>query len=633
MPCWGVWGVWGVRMRVAARAQEFGAPVWRRFLQRERTFAPALPRTRALSIALPIAAAFLIACALTGYAVTRQYDERLQRERSAALHFALGELHELFGDFDRLDEAKLAILQARTGLDGLRIDATAPAEPGRETQSVLDGGGRIVGWLSWAPDRAFIVRMDRLWKIAAGLGLALLLGALVAARRLSRLRALLTRSFARVHKSAERDALTGLPNRSAMLRRLDQSLARADSGAVAFALVDLDNFRDIGDLFGQSGADAVLKNVAERLKTALPADAILGRFEVDEFAVIASSGAARDAGTLADILRAAMSPPILMDQTRRVTAGIGVAQAPEHGNHAQEVARRAGLALRAAKRDGSGMTRRFEPQIEVENSERRFLLRELESAIAEGAFDVRYQPIVTAADAAIVGVEVLLRWTHPSRGIIAPSLFIPLAEQCGLMLELGEFVLRRALADAARWPQLSIAVNLSPMQIRDRNLVDRFRAIMAESGVAASRIMLEVTEGVLIDDPVEALSRLEALRALGVSLALDDFGTGYSSLSYLQKFPFQKLKIDRAFVVSLGAKGNAGEIIQSIVTLGHALGMKVLAEGVETEAQRVLLRLAGCDEMQGYLFARPGPAATIDQMLAAPVPVRPGRRRTQAAAP
>ena len=282
----------------------------------------------------------------------------------------------------------------------------------------------------------------------------------------------------------------------------------------------------------------------------------------------------------------------------------------------EELMRRASLALRAAKREGRGRTRRFEPQIEAEYAERRNLLRELETAISLQAFDVHYQPVVAASGGAIVGVEALLRWTHPTRGAIAPSVFIPLAEQSGLMSQLGEIVLRRALSDGARWKGLSVAVNLSPLQIRDPWLVDLVGAIMAETGIAPSRVVLEVTEGILIDNPQDAQTRLQALRALGVSIALDDFGTGYSSLSYLQKFPFDQLKIDRAFVASLGASGNTGAIIQSIVTLGHALGMKVLAEGVESDEQRVLLRLAGCDEMQGYLFARPGPAAEIDKALA-----------------
>jgi EAL domain-containing protein (putative c-di-GMP-specific phosphodiesterase class I) len=214
---------------------------------------------------------------------------------------------------------------------------------------------------------------------------------------------------------------------------------------------------------------------------------------------------------------------------------------------------------------------------------------------------------------------------HASRGVIAPSEFIPIAEQNGLMGALGAFALRRALHDAARWPDLFVAVNVSPLQIRDPQFGALVRAAVGESKIAPSRLVLEVTEGVVIDDPDQALRRLDDLRALGIGLALDDFGTGYSSLGYLQKFPFQRLKIDRAFVASLGTVGNAGAIIQSIVTLGHALGMSVLAEGIETDEQRVLSRLAGCDELQGFLFAPPSPASLIDAMVARPTGSRPWR--------
>ncbi|MGD0026550.1 MAG: bifunctional diguanylate cyclase/phosphodiesterase, partial [Xanthobacteraceae bacterium] len=389
---------------------------------------------------------------------------------------------------------------------------------------------------------------------------------------------------------------------------------------------------EVNDTLGRAGGDAVLVSIAERLQAGLPAGALLGRFEDDEFAVIASGDDARTAMMLAEALRASISHPILVDQTWQITVGIGLAQAPEDGTTGEELARRAGLALRAAKRNGRGMARRFEPQIEIEHSDRQFLLRELKSAVSLQGFDVHYQPVVAAAGGAIIGVEALLRWTHPTRGAIAPSTFIPLAEQYGLMMQLGEIVLRRALADAVRWPDVFVAVNLSPVQLRDRGFVDLIGAVMAETGIASSRVVLEVTEGILIDDPQETQARLEALRALGVSIALDDFGTGYSSLSYLQKFPFQRLKIDRAFVASLGTIGNAGAIIQSIVTLGHALDMSVLAEGVETDEQRVLLRLAGCDEMQGYLFAKPRPAATIDKLLARPASGRPATGQADAAA-
>ena len=314
------------------------------------------------------------------------------------------------------------------------------------------------------------------------------------------------------------------------------------------------------------------------------------------------------AAALADAIRAALQRPIFIDRIWQITAGIGRRAGAGRRRSAPRIWRAAPawrFAPPSAK--AAAPSRRFEPQIETEYAERRFLLHELQTAIPLQMFDVHYQPIVAAAGGAIIGVEALLRWTHPTRGNIPPSVFMPLAEQSGLMSQLGEIVLRRALADAARWPELSVAVNLSPVQIRDRWLVDLVAAVMEETEIAPSRVVLEVTEGVLIDNPQDAQARLEALRALGVSIALDDFGTGYSSLSYLQRFPFDRLKIDRAFVASLGASASTGPIIQSIVTLGHALGMKVLAEGIENEEQRVLLRLAGCDEMQGYLFARPGP--------------------------
>jgi EAL domain-containing protein (putative c-di-GMP-specific phosphodiesterase class I) len=280
------------------------------------------------------------------------------------------------------------------------------------------------------------------------------------------------------------------------------------------------------------------------------------------------------------------------------------------------------LALRAAKRSGRGAVRRFVPEIHQEHAERRFFLRELETAIHNKAFEIHYQPVVAAEGGGMRGVEALLRWTHPTRGAIAPSVFIPLAEESGLMNSLGEIVLRQALQDGARWPELFVSVNLSPVQMRSPGLVGLVGAVMAETGMPASRIVFEVTEGILIDNPEETLEKLQALRALGASTALDDFGNGYSSLSYLQKFPFDRLKIDRAFVASLGATADAGAIIHAIVTLGHALSMKVVAEGIETDEQRVLLRLAGCDEMQGFLFAKAIAATAIDKILARPAKTR-----------
>ena len=582
------------------------------------------------TVLLLVLALFVLACAAIGLSVTRRDDSRLAAERHAALQAALDELHVVFGDVDRFDAGQLGLIERRTGLADLRFDADPGAAGGREVQSVHDAQGRIVGWFSWTPDRALIRAMDWLWGIAGAAGVMLAAGAFLALRATRRLAASCAQGIKRIHQLTTQDVQTGLANRRVMLERLDEALAQRRSGFVALVLIDIDGFRDVNDALGRAGGDTMLRSVAERLKSALPAGTPIGRFDDDEFAVIAAGDDARIGSELAEKLAASLAEPIYMDQTWQISAGIGFAQAPQDGTTGDELSRHAALALRAAKRGGRGSLRRFVPQIHQEHSERRFYLRELEDAIDRNAFDVHYQPVVAAEGGGIVGVEALARWTHPTRGAIAPALFIPLAEESGLMNKLGEIVLRRALADGARWQNLFVSVNLSPVQMRSRGLVDLVGALLAETGMPAARLVLEVTEGILIDNPAETQAKLDALRALGVSTALDDFGTGYSSLNYLQKFPFDRLKIDQAFVASLGTKGTTGAIIHAVVTLGHALGMKVLAEGVETDEQRVLLRLAGCDEMQGFLFAKPCPAEAIDKLLARPAAARSAARRNAA---
>jgi EAL domain-containing protein (putative c-di-GMP-specific phosphodiesterase class I) len=258
----------------------------------------------------------------------------------------------------------------------------------------------------------------------------------------------------------------------------------------------------------------------------------------------------------------------------------------------------------------------FNVSIDTVSTDQKFIHRELPRALSANELDLYYQPIVASHGGRMVGVEALLRWNHATRGTIAPATFIPVAEQMGLMDTIGAFVLRRALDEAKRWPDdLYVAVNLSPLQVRDRTIVDLVRSALEESTVAPSRLVLEITEGVLIDNPDEMVKRIKDLHDLGVRVALDDFGSGYSNLGYLQRFPLDKLKIDKSFVAALGHSSNGGVIIQAIVALGRALGLTVLVEGVETEHQRVLLRLAGCDEMQGFLFAKPAPAKAIDRLL------------------
>jgi diguanylate cyclase (GGDEF)-like protein len=604
-------------MKAAAAARTWWAALRRHFHAPERELAPNAAVSQISSYVLMALALAMPIGAIVGLVVTLREDSRLATERHAALQLVIDELQGTAAiQTGHFDASLLQAIARRTGLNDLRFDSDDAGAAGREMQSLHDPQGRILGWFSWAPDRTLIRSLIWLWSMMSALGIALGACAFLAGGLILRLARALAANLRTIRKLTSEDPLTGLPNHRVMLEKLNVVLEKRRSGSVVLALIDLDGFRDVNDTHGRSGGDALMKQIAERLQAALPPGAQVGRFEDDEFAVIMESDDIRGAAGLSESLRGSLSLPIFMEQNWQFSAGVGVAQAPADGNTAEELSRRANLALRAAKREGRGAIKAFEPSIEMEYSERSFIRRELEAAIAARALDVHYQPVVAAAGAGMIGVEALCRWHHPIRGPIAPSVFIPLAEQSGLMPQLGEFVLRRALTDGARWPNLTVAVNLSPLQIRDPKLVDLIAAIMRESGVAPSRVVLEITESVLIEDPQATQQRLEALRGLGVGLALDDFGTGYSSLSYLQKFPFSQIKIDRAFVASLGTTATAGAVIQSIVTLGHALGMKVLAEGIETDEQRVLLRLAGCDEMQGFLFGKPRPAEIVDKAIA-----------------
>ncbi len=407
-------------------------------------------------------AAAMMLCAAVGFTVTRLSENRVAVQQHEALAQALDEFHERFGDVDAPDDIQLRAIVRRSGLSDLRFDANPTGDGNRELQSLHDARGRIVGWFSWAGDRGIIGVMNRLWGILALLGAALGLCAVFVVRSLRRLAQSLDRSTETVRKLTSQDPLTGLPNHRMTIESLEKALADRRSGIVLLALIDLDGFREVNDTLGRTGGDAVLVKVAEHFQAGLLAGAVLGRFEEDEFAVIMSSENRRAAAMLVEAIRASLMRPFFVDRMWQLTASIGIAQAPEDGTTAEELVRRAGLALRVAKREGRGAARRFETRIETDYAERRSLLRELQSAIALQAFDVEYQPVVAAEGGAIIGVEALLRWTHPTRGRVAPSVFIPLAEQSGLMSQLGEIVLRRALTDGARWPGLSIAVNLSP---------------------------------------------------------------------------------------------------------------------------------------------------------------------------
>ena len=557
-----------------------------------------------------------------GYGLARQSDERLWTERRASLSNAAGEVRNLFGKSARIDPRFLSIAAQGVGFKDFKFEVN-PGPGDREMQPVMDARGRIAGFFTWDKTHPVMDTMRQLMPFIAIFAMALIVFAVVSLAQLRRARRELAASEAEARRAADEDKLTGLPNHAKTLELLDRALAgRAGTDVTTFALIELDGMADVNAQLGVLGSDELIKAVAARLKEALPQDAVCGRIGGDQFAAVFTAGSQDDGGEIIRTALNAASRPHWIDTVVRISAHAGFAQAPRHADSRGEIIRRASLALQAAAKKGPGALVEFDSAIDTALTDQKFIQHELPRAIAANELDVHYQPIVAANGARIVGVEALLRWTHTTRGIIGPAVFIPVAEQMGLMDALGAFVLRRALAEAKRWSDLYVAVNLSPVQVRDRGIVELVRSALAESGVPPSRLMLEITEGVLIDNPDEMLKRIGELHKLGVRIALDDFGSGYSNLTYLQRFPLDKLKIDKSFVAALGTSSNGGVIIQAIVALGRALGLTVLVEGVETEQQRVLLRLAGCDEMQGFLFARPAPAKAIDRLLAQAKPSR-----------
>ena len=582
-----------------------------------RTRARKLFSAARLIVGLAVAAmAVTLVCAVIGYSLAARSDERLWSEQRAALRNAIGEFRVLFDRPGAVDPRFVHMVEQSARLKGLRFE-TDPGADGRQMQPVVDGQGRIAGFFTWDRTHPMTDAMNRLLPLIGGIAGALVGFAGLALRQLRRARRELAASEAAAKRAADSDKLTGLPNHARTLEILDQALAeRAGEEITSFALIELDGMAELNVQLGALGSDEFMRAVAERLTEALPADVACGRVSGDEFALVLTGVPDRDVESVIRAAIEAIARPYWIDRPVRVNAHAGYVQAPRHADSRGELARRAGFARHAAAKRGPGAIVAFEPGMDTLTSDRKFIQSELPRALAAGELELNYQPIVLAQGGRIVGVEALLRWNHRARGSIAPADFIPVAEETGMMDALGRFVLKRALADAGRWPQVYIAVNLSPVQMRDGGLVALVRAALDESGVAPSRLVLEITEGVLIDKPDAMLKRIEELHALGVRLALDDFGSGYSNLGYLQRFPLDKLKIDKSFVAALGDSTSGGVIIQAIVALGRALGLSVLAEGVETEQQRVRLRLAGCDEMQGYLFARPMPAKAIDRLLA-----------------
>ena len=428
-----------------------------------------------------------------------------------------------------------------------------------------------------------------------------------------------TRADEKIAHLAHYDALTDLPNRVLFRERLEQALKAMRPGEqLAVLYIDIDEFKGVNDALGHPIGDELLKGVAERLRTCLKGTDVAARLGGDEFAVIqtAIKKQSQTAQLVEGIYSAIRQPFECSGHLITTDASIGIALAPGDGLDLDQLLKNADMALYGAKGDGRRTYRFFEPGMDARAKARRILELELRQAISEGGLEAYYQPVLNLEDGKISSCEALLRWRHPIRGMISPAEFIPVAEETGLINELGCWVLHTACAEAAKWPAgVRVAVNVSPVQFKSQTLVLNVAAALAASGLAASRLELEITEAVLIRDDEAALEILHQLRKLGVRIALDDFGTGYSSLSYLQRFPFDKIKIDRSFIKDLAGAGASSSIVQAVVNIAAASDMTTTAEGVETEQQRNLLYILGCTEMQGFLFSPAISATDIRRLL------------------
>ena len=518
-------------------------------------------------------------------------------------------------DEDFISEIGRTLLLPDLALKPAAVEAaTVVSEP------FITDDGVAAGYLSWTTRQPGRVLLTIILPLVA---FGVLLTGLLSKTMLGRLKrasaALSQREFEARHE-AKHDALSGLPNRVNMVEKIEKFLnsylARRDGQRALAAYIDIDRFKDINDTLGHETGDQLIKAVAQRLDTRLRPHDFLARFGGDEFVILCAPAGPEAGPVLVErIAQAFASPFAIRGQSIRVTASVGLAVAPDNGITADDLMRHADIALYEAKSQGRDRAVFFTNEMAEQVEHRRSVELDLRAALENEEFDLYYQPIISCGTGAIIGVEALLRWHHPLYGSMPPTEFIPIAENAGLLPEIGEWVLGRAMTDSKLWPELQVAVNLSPVQFRHVDLETMLRQLVVKHAVDPSHFVLEITEGVLLEPSDRVNKVLAAIHEMGFKTALDDFGTGYSSLSYLCNFQFDTIKIDRSFISSMSKVDSSKTIVKSVVTLGRGLGMDIVAEGIENQFEAVMMARFGCTELQGFYFSKPLPVTQMVDFL------------------
>ncbi|MDE1994398.1 MAG: EAL domain-containing protein [Rhizobiaceae bacterium] len=574
---------------------------------------------------------------VSGYVMTRKGIAAVGvatiREKSGHIPVPEGKRRYLI--FVRhLNSTKIKMLSNTYIISGLRL--VPPNHNAVYAVSIVDPLGKPLGRLVWTSREPGDMSYQQARPLVIGaLGLVgmffvvLLILGLIAGRRMRA-------EEAEAREGSLRDRLSGLLNREGLRRGVDRLVeaARADGGNVLLLYLDLDGFKEINDSYGHGTGDQLIRAVAAGLSVLVPPNAILARLGGDEFAVVFPTGELNDgeAVRLGEQVLDFLSEPLQIG--RRVVvvgASIGIASSPEGRINREELVRRADLAMYKAKEAGRARMTCYETAMDAHREERNALELDLRNAIEAEELTLAYQPLVDATTHDITGVEALVRWNRPGHGPISPEVFIPVAETSGLIEALGLLVLRKACETARLWPDLRIAVNVSPAQFRNPAFADYVRHVLKETEIEAGRVTLEITEGYIIQNPGRTRQSIERLKALGVKVALDDFGSGFSSIGYLRQFGFDRIKIDRSLTMDVLTNSRSRDMLQATVALARSLDLPVTAEGIETEEQGIALRLFGCDELQGYFFSKPVADIEISRRLAAQIARRHNREQEAAA--